>query len=114
MERSDRDARPARREGRASGERGQILVLALLALALGVTLISAFLYYVVTSQRASGAAREQAIDHYSADAGAEDAIWRLDNEAGFADSLVGGTPYIYTISINERTVTITVTRVLNP
>ena len=108
MERHDRDTRQARREG------GQILVMALLALALGVTLISAFLYYVVTSQRASGAAREQAIDHYSADAGAEDAIWRLDNEAGFADSLVGGTPYSYMISINERTVTITVTRVLNP
>lgn len=108
MERSDQHARPTR------PEEGQILVLALLALALGVTLIGGFLYYVSTSQRATEAVRDVTTDHYSADAGAEDAIWRLDNEPGFADSLADGTPYPYTLNINGRTVTITITKVLDP
>jgi hypothetical protein len=98
----------------ANPERGQILVLALLAVALGVTLIGGFLYYVSTSQRATGAIREVTVDQYSADSGAEDAIWRLLNQPGFKDSLAGGTPYSYAIGINGRTVAITVTKVLEP
>ena len=98
----------------ADAESGQILVLALLALALGVILISGFLYYVSTSQRATEAVSEETPDQYSADAGAEDAMWKLANQPTFRDSLAGGAPYTYTISINGRTVTITVTKVLSP
>jgi Tfp pilus assembly protein PilX len=98
----------------SKAEEGQTLVLALLALALGVVLIAGFLYYVSTSQRATEAIREEMIDQYSADAGAEDAIWKLANQPAFRDSLVSGTPYVYTISINGRTVTIMVTKVISP
>lgn len=92
------------------GERGQALVIALLALAVGTLLVSGFLYYAGTSQRATTAAREQSTDHYSADAGVEHAIWRLTNKAGFTQTVTAGSPVTYTITINGQTVVITVTR----
>jgi len=97
-------------EIRNQSESGQALVIALLALALGVLLVSGFLYYASTSQLASKAAREQTTDRYSTDAGAEHAIWRLANEAGFAEMVADSSPFTYTITINGQTVVITVTR----
>lgn len=91
-------------------ESGQALVMALLALALGVLLVSVFLFYASTSQRAIQAVEEQTVDRYSADAGVEHAIWRLENEPGFPAA--GGESY--TISINGQPVVITVTQVLTP
>jgi hypothetical protein len=97
-----------------SGESGQAVVIALVALALGILLVAGFLYYVTTSQRASEAAKEQVVDHYSTDAGVEHAIWRLMHEAGFTTTLESGDPVTYTVDINGQTVAITVTRVLTP
>ena len=93
---------------------GQALVIALLALTLGILLVAGFLYYASTSQRASQAVRDETIDHYSMDAGAEHAIWRLANETGFAETVTANSPLTYTITINGQTVVITVTRVLTP
>ena len=104
----------SRRSRGAAAQSGQMLVLALLALALGIILIAGFLYYVSTSQRAAAAVLEEALEQYSADAGAEDAMWKLANLPAFRDSLAGGVPYSYTIDINGRTVTITVTKVISP
>jgi flagellar basal body-associated protein FliL len=97
-----------------SGESGQAVVIALVALAIGILLVAGFLYFVTTSQRASQAAQEQAIDRYSTDAGVEHAIWRLTHEPGFTTTLESGDPATYTIDINGQTVAITVTRVLTP
>jgi hypothetical protein len=91
---------------RNRGESGQAMVIALVALAIGVLLVAGFLYFVSTSQLTSRAAREQTTNRYSADAGVEHAIWRLTNEGGFT-----GT---YTITINGETVVLTVTQVLTP
>ena len=98
----------------SQGESGQALVIALLALALGIILVTGFIYYASTSQLATKAAREQNTDRYSADAGVEHALWRLTNEAGFTETLASGTPVTYTIAINGQTVVITVTQVLTP
>ncbi len=95
-------------------ERGQALVIALLALALAALLVTGFLYYASTSQRATQAARQETLDHYSTDAGAEHAIWRLTNESGFTQTVTTSSPFTYTITINGQTVVITVTRVLTP
>ncbi len=99
---------------RREGESGKALAIALLALALGTLLVSGFLYYVSTSQRAVSAAREQTITRYAADAGVEHAIWRLTNEAGFTQTVTASSPVTYTLTINGQTVVITVTRVLTP
>jgi hypothetical protein len=110
----NQEARGKEQNTDRSGESGQAVVIALVALALGILLVAGFLYYVTTSQRASEAAQEQAVDHYSTDAGVEHAIWRLMHEAGFTTTLESGDPVTYTIDINGQTVAITVTRVLTP
>lgn len=97
-----------------SGESGQAVVIALVALAVGILLVAGFLYFVTTSQRASQAAQEQVVDRYSTDAGVEHAIWRLTHEPGFTTTLESGDPVTYTIDINGQTVAITATRVLTP
>jgi hypothetical protein len=96
------------------GESGQALILALLALTLGILLVAGFMYFASTSQLATKAAREQATDRYSSDAGVEHALWRLTNEITFTESLTSGSPATYTITLNGQTVVITVTRVLTP
>jgi Tfp pilus assembly protein PilX len=95
-------------------ESGRALVIALVALAVGTLLVIGFIQYVSTSQLATRAAREQTINHYSADAGVEHVIWRLANEDGFTQTVTTNSPVTYTITINEQTVVITVTRVLTP
>ncbi len=94
-------------------ESGQVLVMVLLALALGALLLGIYLAYVSTSQRSGQEAREAVVERYAADAGLEDALWRLANEPGYAES-IGSTPDVYTIEINGTTVVITVTRALEP
>lgn len=95
-------------------ESGQALLVALLALTIAVLLVTGFLLYVSTSQRATRAARDQTTEHYSTDAGAEHAIWRLTHEAGFSQTVTAHSPVTYTITINGQTVVITVSRVLTP
>jgi len=108
------ETRGGKSKGIPRDESGQAVVIALVALALGILLVSGFLYYVSTSQRASRGAREQTVDRYSADSGVEHAIWRLTHEPGFTQTLESGAPVTYTIDINGQTVAITVTRVLTP
>ena len=95
-------------------ERGQTLVIALLALTLGILLVAGFLYYASSSQRATQAAQDRITDHYSTDAGVEHAIWRLQNEPSFRQTVRDSSPVTYTITINGQTVVITVTNVLTP
>jgi len=95
-------------------ENGQALVVALVALAIGILLVSGFLYYVSTSQRAADAARQQTTDRYAADAGVEHAIWRLVHESGFTDTLEMVTTVNYTITLNDQVVAITVTKHITP
>ncbi len=95
-------------------ESGQALVIALIALAVGILLVGAFLYSVGISQRTSLGVREAVVDHYAADAGVEHAIWRLTHEPGFTQTVAANSPVVYTITINGRTVVITVTQVVTP
>jgi Tfp pilus assembly protein PilX len=87
-------------------ESGQALVISLLALALAMLLVTGFLYFASTSQRATAATREQTVDRYSVDAGIEYGIWKLQNGAS--------APFNDAIAINGQTVVITVTQVLTP
>jgi len=93
-------------------ESGQALVMALLALALGVLLIAGFLYYVSTSQRAVTATRQQTEEHYAADAGIEHAIWQLQNTS--LTQTLRASPFLTTtsLSLNGEQVVVTITRVL--
>ncbi len=96
-------------EIRNRGESGQALVMALLALALGVLLVTGFLYYASTSQLATKAAREQTTDRYSADAGVEYGLWQLQY-GGLTNTLTITNPFeVFTLTMNGQTVVVTVT-----
>jgi hypothetical protein len=64
------------------GQKGQALVLALILLALGGLIIGPLLSYVNTGLTAGGVYERKAGELYAADAGAEDAIWRIQNNIG--------------------------------
>ncbi|MGC9399079.1 MAG: hypothetical protein ACP5HM_08075 [Anaerolineae bacterium] len=91
-------------------ENGKTLVIALIVMGVATLLIGGFLYYVSTSQRLTTAVEEELRDHYAADAGVEHAIWRLENEPGFTQSVTASGSVVYSITINNETVTITVTQ----
>lgn len=98
----------------SQSESGRALVIALVALAVGVLLVTGFLYYVSTSQLATRAAHEQTTDRYSADAGVEYGLWQLQY-GGLTNTLTITDPVeVFTLTINGQTVVITVTQVLTP
>jgi len=93
-----------------NSEGGQALVLVLLALLVGVLVMSGFLYFASTSQRATTAALDQTTQRYSADAGIERGLWWLQY-GGLTNTLtaIGSSAITHTV-INNLTVTIIITR----
>jgi hypothetical protein len=94
----------------SNSESGQAIVLVLLALVLGVLLVSGFLYFASTSQRATTAALNQTTQRYSSDAGIERGLWWLQY-GGLTNTLttIGSSVMTQTV-INNLTVTIIITR----
>lgn len=94
-------------------EKGQILPLALAAMTLGILMVIPFLQYATTAVRGSGQYQEMAAAQYSADSGAEHAMWRIAYEDGFVDTLTEENPTVqYTLTVNGMEVPTTVTMML--
>ena len=94
----------------SNSESGQAIVLVLLALLLGVLLVSGFLYFASTSQRATTAAINQTTQRYSSDAGIERGLWWLQY-GGLTQTLTTiGSSVVTSTQINNLTVTIIITR----
>ncbi len=93
-----------------NGEKGSTLPMALIALAMGALLIVPFLQHAYTGLKAAAISEELTVERYSADAGIEDAIWRLKvNKDGFTDSVTPDNPSAsYSITVNGIEVFITV------
>ena len=97
---------------RINNEEGQALPLAIIALSIGSLLVGGFLSYMSTNLIASGTFSRLITGQYSADAGAEDAIWNLmygdlaTNLASSGDSVT----YSLTEAVNGFTPEVTVTR----
>lgn len=95
--------------------RGQSLPLALVVLALVIVLGAAFLDGIITHVAVTNQHSEGIKDNYAADAGVEDAIWRITYSPGFTTTFTITNPTTtYQISLNSITTTITVTRVFTP
>lgn len=88
-------------EGR-SGQRGQALILVLIALALGSLLITPTVGYVSTGLIESRISEEQLLEQYAADAAIEYTLWQLQNNVGgITDQLNDENPgYDTTINVN--------------
>ena len=90
-------------------EKGLAFIPLLVILSVGSLLIPAFLDRLDTRLISPSRALAEPIDYYSAESGAEDAVWRLVYEAGFAESITGSTQY--TVTVNGEEVPVTVTEV---
>ena len=91
-------------------QRGQALILVLIALAVGSLLIFPTLSYVRMGLAQTRISEELLLQQYAADAAAEHATCRLLHEPGFADSLNEANPSAsWEIEVNGITVTINVT-----
>ena len=94
------------------GEKGQALPLALVALSVGVLLITPFLHSVSANSIASRNYSGSILQQYSSDAGVEDAIWRL-TKGTLADQLTASrdtVSYSLSESVNGLTPDVMVTR----
>jgi len=102
-------------EGR-SGQRGQALILVLIALALGSLLITPTLGYVSTGLIGSRISEEQLLEQYAADAAIENALWQLQyNVDGMTDQLNYENPsYDTAITVNGIEVPINISITQSP
>jgi hypothetical protein len=93
-------------------EKGQALLLVMIALAIGALVLPSFLNHTGTSLIGSRAYRQEIGAQYAADSGAEHAIWNL-KYGGLEGTLKSVGSYVsYTLdeSINGLPVEITVTK----
>jgi hypothetical protein len=96
----------------ASAEIGQALPIVLAALALGIMVVAPFLSHASASLVSAQDYRQILCEQYSADAGIEQAIWRLtqDNLAEQIPAVDDRTSYTLSAAINNLHPVITVTR----
>ncbi|MBM3156621.1 MAG: hypothetical protein FJ004_04985 [Chloroflexi bacterium] len=97
-------------------ERGQVLALALAALAVGALLIAPFLNTVSVHSIANRAYRSSTMEQYASDAGVEDAIWALTSGTLASRLTYPGAAVSHTVSepINGILPAVTVTRDMVP
>ena len=97
-----------RRPEVANSQRGQALILVLIALALGSLLITPTLGYVNTGLLESSISEEALLEQYAADAAVEYGLWQLKyNVDGLTDQLDPENPSSDTITVNGIEVPIT-------
>jgi len=91
-------------------QKGYVLPLALIVLTVGTLFIVPFLQHAHAGLNAARRSDRLNAERYAADAGIEDAIWRLKvNKDGFTDSVTPDNPLIsYSITVNGIEVFITV------
>jgi len=93
------------------GEKGYILILALLVLVVVGLISGPVLSYMVSGLRAGHIFETGAAELYAADAGVEDAVWKIQHpdEAGYLPCSAGNPPRLYNITdVNGRSVQVSI------
>jgi hypothetical protein len=102
--------------GLVRDEKGQALILALILLVIGGLIMAPLLAYMSTGIIAGGAYEKKADELYAADAGAEDAVWKIQDgtEVRPPSCITDPTSWNYSISdVNGKSVAVTITYVSN-
>jgi len=90
-------------------EKGAALILALIVLLIGGLISAALLNHMGSGILAGEVHERRTAELYAADAGVEDAIWKIQNSDGYLPCSPGSEPRNYTITdINGRTVQVTI------
>jgi hypothetical protein len=95
-------------------ERGEILITALIVMAVGILLVMPVLHFVSTRQNETRRIEENMGGQYAQDAGIEYAIWKIETDDAFRQMLMHNPGTVYTLpmagAVNEFTPTIQVVR----
>jgi hypothetical protein len=95
-------------------EKGQTLILVLILLAVGALIIAPLLNYMGTGLLAGRVYEKKAVELYAADAGAEDAVWKIQHNVDIPSGCSNDLTRNYTITdVNGKSVTFTITRANN-
>jgi hypothetical protein len=100
-------------------EKGQALILALILLVIGGLIMPPLLSYMSTGVIAGGAYEKKAAELYAADAGAQDAVWKIQHqdqvdEVKYLYCGGGNNTYSYNIAdVNGKSVAVTITYLSN-
>jgi hypothetical protein len=92
-------------------ESGQAMILAVILLLVSGLVVSSLLSYMGTGLVAGRAYETRAVELYAADAGVEDAVWKIQNprEAGYLPCSPGSPPRLYNITdVNGKGVQVTI------
>ena len=96
------------------GEKGYILIAALLVLVVVGLISGPVLSYMVSGLRAGHVFETGAAELYAADAGVEDAVWKIQNQVDIPTGCGGDLSRSYNISgVNGKKVDFTITRANN-
>lgn len=104
---------PPRSKDLAQDEEGQVLAIALIAMIFGAMVIGGFLLLASTALESSARTGENLQAYYAADAGVEDAIWKVrygDLSTIGLDAPGATYTHVFTQSLNNFTPTVTITR----
>ena len=89
---------------RRNRERGDALIFALMALAVGTLLVAPLLFFVNTRQKQSLRYYDALRTQYASDAGAEYGLWKLTNDLAFCRTLAlvnGAIPTVEVVCVDD-------------
>ena len=92
-----------------SDEKGQAMVLALVMLLIGGLISAPLLAHMGTGLIAGEVYESRAAELYAADAGVEDAIWKIQYQAGYLPCNPSSDPRSYNITVNGKSVEVNIT-----
>jgi hypothetical protein len=91
------------------GEKGQAMILAVILLLVGGLTISSLLSYMGTGLFVGQVYEGRVAELYAADAGVEDAVWKIQNQDGYLPCNPSSPPRTYNITVNDKNVAVNIT-----
>jgi len=89
-------------------ENGAAMILALILLLIGGLIAAPLLAYMGTGLLAGRVYEGRTAELYAADAGVEDAMWKIQHEAGGLPCNPSSPPKIYNIDVNDKSVEVSI------
>jgi hypothetical protein len=90
-------------------EKGQAMILAVILLLVGGLAVSSLLSYMGTGLFVGQVYEGRVAELYAADAGVEDAVWKIQNQDGYLPCSPSSSPRTYNITINDKNVAVNIT-----
>jgi hypothetical protein len=90
-------------------EKGQAMLLAVILLLVGGLIVASLLSFMGTGLLVNPVYEGRVAELYGADAGVEDAVWKIQNQDGYLPCNPSSPPRIYNITVNDKNVAVNIT-----